>query len=223
MLILGIDTSTKAASVALLRDGELLVDYTLNNERTHSEKILEMIDNAFKISRTDISEVDAFAVSEGPGSFTGLRIGAATVKGMAEAGNKPVYTASSLRALYESVRVFDSLPVCVLMDAGREEVYTAVFDKGVYVLCDCCMSVSEIASYMKEHYEKALFTGDGVLKYKEKIKEIFKEAEFAEERFLYGSGSGVIKAALKSEPKTPSEVAPVYLKVSQAERMRNAK
>ena len=76
---------------------------------------------------------------------------------------------------------------------------------------------------MKEHYEKALFTGDGVLKYKEKIKEIFKEAEFAEEKFLYGSGSGVIKAALKSEPKTPSEVAPVYLKVSQAERMRNAK
>lgn len=220
MLILGIDTSLKAASVCLSKGGEVLVDYTLVNERTHSEKLMEMIDEAFKISKTDIKEVDAFALAEGPGSFTGLRIGAATVKGLAEPFSKKVYTVSTLEALYESVRVTDSLPVCVMIDAGRDELYTALFDKGEYIIKDCCLNADELFDKVKEKYEKVLFTGDCVLKYKDRISKVIEGAVFADNIFSSGRGSAVIKAALKYEPKEPEAVAPVYLKVSQAERMR---
>ncbi len=220
MVILGIDTSLKAASVCIYKDGEVLVDYLLNNERTHSEKLMEMVDEALKISKTDINDVDAFALACGPGSFTGLRIGAATIKGLAEPFSKKVYTASTLEALYESVRVTDELPVCVMIDAGRDELYCAVFDKGEYVIKDCCLNAEELFIKVKEKFKKVLFTGDCVLKYKDRISEVLEDAVFADNIFSSGRGSGVIKAALKHEPIEADKVAPVYLKVSQAERMK---
>lgn len=223
MLILGIDTSLRAACVCLMRDGEVLVDYTLNNERTHSEKLMEMIDDAYRISKTDIKDTDAFALACGPGSFTGLRIGAATIKGLAEPLNKPVYLTSSLEAVYEAVRVTDELPVCVISDAGRNEVYCAVFDKGEYVLKDCCMDADELFSLVCRKYKRTLFTGDGVIKYKKQISETVKDALFCDNSFGLGRGSAVIRAALKYEPVLPGEVAPVYLKASQAERLAEMK
>ena len=221
MLILGIDTSLKAASVCIYKDGSLLVDYILNNERTHSEKLMEMVDEALKISKTDINDIDAFALACGPGSFTGLRIGAATVKGLAEPFSKKVYTPSTLECLYESVRITDELPVCVMIDAGRDELYCAVFDKGEYVINDCCLNAEELFLKVYEKYESVLFTGDCVLKYKERISEIIKKPHFADNVFACGRGAGVIKAALKHEPVEPERVSPSYLKVSQAERMKN--
>lgn len=221
MLILGIDSSGKAASVCLMKDDEVLVDYTLNNDRTHSEKLMEMIDSAFKISGTAITEVDAFAFVSGPGSFTGLRIGAATVKGLAEAQNKPVYQVSSLEALCEATNVYENIPVCALIDAGREEVYCGIYGGGNTYLSDRCMTVDELISQINEKFEKVVFTGDGSVKYKEKISEGFKGAVFAEKSFTLGRGSAVIRAALKHEPVSPDKAAPVYLKVSQAERMKN--
>lgn len=221
MLILGIDSSGKAASVCLMKDGELLVDYTLNNERTHSEKLMEMIDSAYKISGMDISDTDAFAFTKGPGSFTGLRIGAATVKGLAEMSDKPVYSVSSLDALKESCSVYNGLPVCAMIDAGRGEVYCAVYEGEEKKLSDCCMQSESLLNYIKENYSKVLFTGDGSYKYKDIINEIFDGAVFAEKTYTVGSGSGVIRAALKTEPLSAKDAAPVYLKLSQAERMRN--
>ncbi len=220
MLILGIDTSGKAALVSLVRDGQVLVDYTLNNERTHSEKLLLMIDNAFKISRTSIEDVDGFALVSGPGSFTGLRIGAATIKGLCGGKDKKIYLTTSLEALAESVRVYDSFPICAMIDAGREEVYTAIYHKGECLLKETAMNVKELSLYIKENYEKVIFTGDGVIKYKEIISEICENAEFAESEFLIGRGYAIVKAALKHPPVSEDEVTPLYLKVSQAERLR---
>lgn len=221
MTVLGLDSSGTAASVGIFKDGKIIVSYTLNHERTHSEKLMEMVDDALKIARVDIGEVDAFAVTTGPGSFTGIRIGTACVKGLAAPGNKPVYPVSYLDALYEAVRTYDGIPVCVTVDAGRGEVYYSVYKDGKKLCADSYSDAEELAARLATEYEKMLFTGDGIIKYRDVILNSFENAEFAGVDYLFGNGGAVIKAALNfSEAVPPEAICPVYLKKSQAERMK---
>ena len=155
MIILGVDTSGLAASVGIFDGEKILADITLIHERAHSEKIMEMIDKALQISRLSINDIEAFAVGCGPRSFTGLRIGTACVKGLAQPGGKKVYALSSLDVLYECVRVYDRLPVCVAIDAGRQEVYCAVYDRGIKVVADTYMDVETLAETVGKKYKKA--------------------------------------------------------------------
>jgi len=221
MTVLGLDSSGAAASVGIYKDGKVIVSYTLNHERTHSEKLMEMVDNALNIARMEIKDIDSFAITVGPGSFTGIRIGTACVKGLAAVGSKPVYPVSYLDSLYEAVNCGGELPVCVTVDAGRGEVYYAVYEGGRKLGEDSYADASALASELSLKYEKMLFTGDGVLKYGAVIRECFKNALLAEKEFLFGSGASVIKAALEFSKAVPPEmISPVYLKKSQAERMK---
>lgn len=226
MLILGIDTSAKTASCGIYKDGRMIVDYTLNHKRTHSEKLLEMIDMSLKIAQLDITEVDAFAVCKGPGSFTGLRIGLATVKGLCHALNKPCYLCSTLLSLYENVHTLYNQDIIFapVMDARRSEVYGAAFLNDEQIIEDCALPITELIDRINviDSYRKIVFTGDGVEPNKDIIKaKLSSRALFAPEHLIYGSGSSVINAALKENFKVDyNNILPTYLRVSQAERLK---
>ena len=225
MLVLGMDSSAKTASVGICDDEKLIVNFTLNHKHTHSEKLLEMVDMALKTAQLDITDIDAFAITKGPGSFTGLRIGLSTVKGLCHALDKPCYTTSTLSMLYENVyKEYEDALIVPMMDARRSEVYTAVFDKEKRLTEDLAIPVCElfeiIDGFCKE--KNVVFTGDGVLPNIDAINKHFgKRAQFASEDLIYGSGYAVIKAALKEKnPLKYDEVLPSYLRLSQAERLK---
>ena len=223
MLILGIDSSTKTASVGICDGEKVLVSFTLNHKRTHSEKLLGMIDDSLKIAQLDISDIDAFAVTRGPGSFTGLRIGLATVKGLCHAMKKPCYSVSTLDALYENVyNGEEDILYAPLMDARRGEVYCSAYLNGEKVIDDSAMALTDFLEKIKElSFKKVMFTGDGVYPNIDIIKGFDKSYLIAPEHLLPGSGPSVIKAALKTgNPLEYQEVVPEYLRLSQAERLK---
>ena len=125
MNILAVDTSANVAAAALVSGGKLLAESMLNNKTTHSEKLMPMIDFVLKNSGMDITDIDLFAVANGPGSFTGLRIGVSTVKGLAHAVNKPIVGISTLAGLAYNLFETDGL-ISPIMDARRSQVYNAV-------------------------------------------------------------------------------------------------
>ena len=229
MLILGIDASAKTASVGIMDNERMIVNFTLNHKRTHSEKLLEMIDMALNIAKCDISDIDAFAVCKGPGSFTGLRIGLSTVKGLCHALNKPCFLTSTLSMLYENVKgAFDDGALYVpVMDARRNEVYTAIFKDGEKILPDSAMPIFELMEIIDKTDAdgKVVFVGDGVSPNLDIIKDHFKDrVAFADECHNYGSGYSVITSALKeNEEVSYDKIQPSYLRVSQAERMKKEK
>ena len=126
MKILAIDTSSAVASAAILEDGKLIAEYILNNKKTHSQKIMPMIDEIIKDSDLTINDIDVFAAAYGPGSFTGLRIGVATAKALAHAVNKPLVEVSTLEGIAYNA-VYSDLLLCPIMDARRNQVYNAVY------------------------------------------------------------------------------------------------
>ena len=225
MIVLGIDSSTKTASVSICDNDKVIVDFTLNHTRTHSEKLLEMIDMALKISKLDISDIDAFAVTKGPGSFTGLRIGLATIKGLCHALNKPCYLTSTISALFESVNneYSNDIIYAPIMDARRNEVYAGAFLNGERIIEDSALPISDFIDKLKEfEFKKIVFTGDGVYSNIEIIKEKLNDkCSFAPEHLINGCGAGVIKSAIKENNKvTYDNILPSYLRPSQAERMK---
>ena len=126
MLIFGIDTCCAAATSAIF-DGEKLIGQTvINHKKTHSQKIMPQVENLFSLSELSVNDIDAFSAAVGPGSFTGVRIGVATVKGMAQALNKPCIPVSTLEALAYPLAFFDGI-VCPILDARREQVYNALY------------------------------------------------------------------------------------------------
>ena len=165
MKLLALDSSGLVASVAIL-DGETLVaEYTLNYKKTHSQTLLPMLDEIVKMTQTELSEMDAIAVSGGPGSFTGLRIGSATAKGLGLALNIPIISVPTVDAIAYNLFGTDAV-VCPLMDARRNQTYT-----GLYVFEDDqmkCISgqkavmLSEIVDEINQLGRKVIFLGDGV-------------------------------------------------------------
>ena len=225
MIVLGIDSSAKTASVGIIENDKVICDFTLNHKRTHSEKLLEMIDISLKIAKLDISQVDAFAVTKGPGSFTGLRIGLSTIKGLCHALNKPCYLVSTLTALYENVRAsyLDNVIIAPIMDARRNEVYLSAYLNDEKIIDDTAMGIEEFIEKLSEFpCEKIIFTGDGVMPNKEIIKAKLKDkCDFAPERLINGSGSAVAFSAFRENNLVSYEkILPEYLRVSQAERLK---
>ncbi|MGN0162583.1 MAG: tRNA (adenosine(37)-N6)-threonylcarbamoyltransferase complex dimerization subunit type 1 TsaB, partial [Candidatus Ornithomonoglobus sp.] len=176
MKILAIDTSSFPASVAVT-DGEyILGEYVIRNQRKHSQNIMPMVDSVLAGLGMDISEIDVFAVTVGPGSFTGLRIGISTIRAFAQAMKKPVVGISTLEALAYNF-AGTSKTVIPMLDARRDEVFTAAYDNGKAVVEPCVMTVTEIAELFADG--SAIYTGDGAIKHREEILAADKSAVIA--------------------------------------------
>ncbi len=170
MKVLAVDTATGSCSVAILEKESLLAEVTLVSNRTHSEHLMGMITEAIRLAGLTISDVDGFAVTRGPGSFTGIRIGLSTVKGLATASNKPVVGVSSLKALASQCYA-PSILICPLIDARRGEVYYASYryQEG-HLLQLNSEQVAPPGNVMPGLHEPCLFVGNGVVPYREVIR-----------------------------------------------------
>ena len=226
MKILAIDSCSNVATAALMDDDILIAQFSLNNKTTHSTKLLPQIEYMMKNAETEFADIDLFAVTVGPGSFTGERIGVATAKALAHAVNKPMVGVSALMAMAYNIKYTDYL-ICPIMDARREQVYTASFrwenDELITIKEDRAMALDEL---LEEINENVIFFGDGVPVFKEKIAEkLGSKAHFAPANLLHINGGGVAECA-KSEYKKGkacdyASLVPTYLRLSQAEREYN--
>lgn len=222
MNILAIDTSALTATAAVLSGETLLGEISTTTSLTHSQTIMPMIDELLKKVSLDISEIDLFACSEGPGSFTGLRIGIGTVKGLAYGLEKPVVGVSTLEALAHNIAFTDCV-ISPIMDARRGQVYNALYKWNCGRL-ECiaeprALPVEELCSELSK---KAVFVGDGVKVHREKISELLGEkALFAPPQHCLQRAGSVAYAALDKEAVSAEELTAVYLRKPQAERERD--
>ncbi len=228
MKILALDSSALVATVALLEDEKLLAEYTLNNGNTHSETILPMVESVLAFFGITAREVDLFAVSAGPGSFTGVRIGAATLKGLAFGQKKPCVEVSTLEAIAQNLSIHKGL-ICPVMNARRSQVYTALFRSDGEALTrlmpDSALSISELDELLSAYGEDVCLCGDG---YEITEKGFSKTSlRFVPQRLRLQSAASVAAVALKNykngEFSTDSELGVNYLRPSQAERERAEK
>lgn len=228
MKILAVDSSGQVASVALLEEDTIVGEYTINYKLTHSQTLLPMMDALKKITDLDLETIDAIAVAAGPGSFTGLRIGSATVKGMGLALDKPIIAVPTLEGL--AYRQADSERlICPLMDARRNQVYTGLykFSDGEFevVKNQCACDINEIIEAVNSFEGPVIFLGDGAVVFEEVIKEKcivnFKIANASNR--LQSAAAVALRAKemyLQGQLETADMHRPEYLRVSQAERER---
>lgn len=224
MIVLSIDSSSPVATCALLRDDCLLGEYIINNKREHSVLVMNIVEMLLKDSNIDIDEVDGFVVSKGPGSFTGLRIGMATIKGLSFGSDKPYISVSSLDALAYSLINFDGI-ICPIMDALRDSVYTCLYKNengNLNQLIDySALDLDDLVSLIKEKDEKVIFTGDGIIKHRAYLEENLPNAIFAPNHLslIRASSLGELGLKLLLEEKCDDvNSSPIYLKKPQAER-----
>jgi tRNA threonylcarbamoyladenosine biosynthesis protein TsaB len=225
MKILSVDSSAIVASVALSDDGRLLAEYTLNNKNTHSETLLPMIESLLSFFSMSADDVDLFAVSTGPGSFTGVRIGTATVKGLAFAKGRPCVGVSTLEAIAYNLRFHKGI-VCPVMNARRSQVYTAIFrsdgEKLERLTDDLAISISELDTMLAEYNEEIVLAGDGY----DICEKGFAATSVrpVPERLRHQSAFSVAEAAYKKyldgQCEADRSLAVDYLRPSQAERER---
>lgn len=230
MIILAIDSSASAASAALWDDGKILGEFYCNTGLTHSQTLMPMIHGLLQNSRVPLSGVDLLAVSAGPGSFTGIRIGIASVKGLAFTDQKPCVGVSTLDAISRNLSHLDAT-ICAVMDARCGQVYNAVFQSfgGTVTRLteDRAISADELA-HECEKYPKPLFlVGDGAkLCYNNQGFQSIG-ALLAPEALLYQHAGGVAETAAQAYQNgfavSPDALRPVYLRPAQAERMLNNK
>lgn len=225
MKILALDSTARVASVALCEDGNLLGEYTINNGNTHSETLLPMVESLLKLFSMTPKDVDAFAVSEGPGSFTGVRIGVSTVKGLAFGTQKPCVGVSTLEALARNPAIPSGL-ICPVMNARRNQVYTALFrangDTLERLMPDSAISIEELDKLLENYNEPVILCGDG---YDITASQIKHSQIPLPERLRHQSAFNVALCALDTIERgaagTDLSLAPTYLRLSQAERERN--
>lgn len=223
MKILSLDSSAKTASVSVTDGTKLVSECFVNAGLTHSKTLMPMVDNALRQADMSIDEIDAFCVNAGPGSFTGIRIGVAALKGLAFAGNKPCAGISTLEsAAYNFVD--ENCIVCVSMDARCNQVYTALFeiaDGKVSRLCeDKAVSLDDLADELGGIGKTVILAGDGAEicynNMKDKLNNIILSAENRRYQQAYGVALAALSGAYAFEDA--SLLTPVYLRLPQAER-----
>jgi len=224
MIVLSIDSASKVATAALLDENNLIAEYTINNKMEHSTLIMDMVDKLLSDSNLSIDDIDGFIVSKGPGSFTGLRIGMATVKGLSFGANKPYVSISSLDALAYSLVSFDGI-ICPVMDALRDSVYTCLY-KGnngkLEKLIDySALELDDLIKILKDKNEKVMFTGDGLIKHKDYLSTNLNNSFFASNHLsiIRASSLGDLGIKLLLDNKCDElNSSPFYLKKPQAQR-----
>ena len=227
MLILAFETTAKAGSVALLENGKLLGENYQNTGLTHSQTLMVMAEDMLKSCGTAVSDVTAVAVAEGPGSFTGVRIGVAAAKGFAWGGELPCYGISTLEAMAETLGVYQGY-VCPCMDARRSQVYNALFyvnqGKIQQIQPDRAISLADLGEELKNLEEPVFLVGDGSVLCYNTLKEAVPGLVLPPEHRMHQRASGVALLAAKKiaagEPGDGNALTPNYLRLSQAERER---
>lgn len=224
MKILAIDTSTAAASAALMDDGYLLCEYILNDGKKHSEKLINIMDLVIKNSGMKAKDIDAFAYSMGPGSFTGLRIGAAAVLGMAQALDKPVIGIPTLDGLAYNLWREKGI-ICPMLDAQRNMVYSSIYgfegDKLVKYEDFRAIDIDKLIEKLNSLDEDITFLGDGVTIFKDKLEKGLKSVYFAPAVNLFPRASSIAALAAikyeKGEISSYRDIELCYIRKSQAE------
>ena len=232
MKILAFDSSGLVASVAIVQDDNLIAEYTTNYKKTHSQTLLPMLDEIVKMTETDKESFDALAVAAGPGSFTGLRIGSATVKGLALAWNIPVIAVPTLEGLAYNMWGSSRL-ICPIMDARRKQVYTALYrfdkaDRLETIFKQTPMDIIELITLLNDRNEEVVFVGDGIDVYSQTIKENIKVPYAFAPAHMNKQRAGSVTAAAQirfadGKYQNGDDFAPEYLRQSQAERERTEK
>lgn len=230
MKVLAIEASGITAGCALAEDGRLIGDYNIQYKKTHSQTLVPMMDELRKITELDLHTLDAIAITSGPGSFTGLRIGAATAKGIGLALELPIIPVPTLDSLAYNIFGVEAL-VCPIMDARRQQVYTAVYEEKEKQVClrePCAVPVEELIEDLNQRGREVIFLGDGVPVYRDVIDEklqmphLYAPGHLALQR----AASTAIRAcelyAEKGEDAfvNADDFRPEYLRKSQAERQK---
>ena len=228
MKILGLDSSGIVASVAIVEDDVLIAEYTVNYKKTHSQTLLPMLDEIAKMTELDLNSIDAIAVAAGPGSFTGLRIGSATAKGLGLALKKPLIAIPTVEGLAYNLYDISGL-ICPIMDARRKQVYTGIYrftDHQLKVVEDqMAVPMETVIEKLNQYGETVTFLGDGVPVFHELIAEkmtvpySFAPAHVNKQRAAAVAALGEIDYR-QGKTETAMEHVPDYLRVSQAERER---
>lgn len=239
MKVLAIDSSGLTATVAVVEDEQTTAEYTVNYKKTHSQTLLPMIDEIVRMAEVDLTAIDAIAVAGGPGSFTGLRIGSATAKGLGLAMGKPLIHVPSVDAMAYNVYGCEDI-ICPIMDARRSQVYTGIYtfvpqkadgdgqqmEYTFKVLrVQMAVSVEELVRRLNIYGKRVVFLGDGVPVYKEMLREGLKVPFFFAPSYMNRQraaavGSLGIRYYQAGRYETAAEHKPDYLRVSQAERER---
>ena len=228
MKILSLDTTAQVCSAAICDENELIAEITVNTGNTHSQTLLPAVEQILKISELNVDDIDVFACSTGPGSFTGVRIGVATVKGIAYGKNKSCVSVSTLEALAYNLKGYDGI-VCPVMNARRNQVYNALFEwrdgKLVRLCPDRALSISELDDELATKDRPVYLCGDGY-----DITErgfVKTKISFVPERQRLQSAYSVACIAnekiFRGDTVTDAQLVPIYLRPSQAERERNEK
>ena len=227
MKVLAIESSAIAASIAIAEDNQLICEYTTNYKKTHSQTLMPMIEEVCKMVNLDLSELELIAVSKGPGSFTGLRIGVATAKGLAHTLEIPIVGVNTLDALAYNIGYTDRI-ICPLMDARRNQVYTGLYtyDNNTFtnMLPSTVVPIEEIISEIKKLGKQVIFLGDGITPNIDTIKNNFTEEEYVLaplnnniQRASSVAALGILYG-LRGETESYMNFKPIYLRKSQAER-----
>lgn len=234
MKILAMDSSGLVATVAIVSDDTLIAEYTVNHKKTHSQTLMGMLDEIVRMTEQDLKTIDVIAVSKGPGSFTGLRIGSSSAKGLAMALDKPIVSVPTVDAIAFNMWGCDGI-VCPIMDARRNQVYTGTYlvSDGFETICPQRAIgieelIEELDAVANQQGKRVVFLGDGVPVYsgiideKMKARHIYAPASLNRQR---ASSVAVLGGMLYEQGKAESQDmhAPVYLRVSQAERERAEK
>lgn len=219
MITLAVECAAKSASCAVMQNGELLGFSFLKNGLTHSETLMPMVDGMLKNLKLNLSNIDSFAVSAGPGSFTGVRIGIAAVKGMASPHNTPCVPVSTLEAMAYSHTERNGI-IAAVMDARCNQVYCGIFEcrngKITRLKEDRALMCEELALELKKEYnvKDVLIVGDGATVFAPYLS----GAAIASNENLLANAVGVALCSAHINPVKPEELLPVYLRLPQAER-----
>lgn len=233
MKILAVECSATPASVAILENDKLIASAYTNVKLTHSQTLMPMIEGALSSSKTDINEIDGFAISSGPGSFTGIRIGISAVKGLAAVKKTPCVAVSTLFAMVQNYSDTDCI-ICAVMDARCNQLYNAIFDieNGVITrLCEdralmCDELLEEIKNISQSTDKCVIIIGDGAdifYNAAKDIENVKKAHPIRQYQNAVGVGFASLDAFKKGETLSPNDLLPFYLRLPQAERELKAK
>lgn len=221
MKILSIDTSSNLCSVALLEDNQTIEELVIDDNKTHSQNLMPLIQNLFVKSNIGLSQIDLIACNKGPGSFTGIRIGIATAKAIAEVANIPVIGVSSLDCLAYNVKNATGT-ICSLIDANNNQVYCGIFDKNYNLINEYIADDIANITPLFNNYSDITFVGTGSVNYKDILTSAYSTAKFSTNNNQHSANIGkcAFEKFKNGYTETADTILPMYLRKSQAERMK---